>query len=98
MSQFVGAYSAACIREEVDIRTTAERESNFMPVRSGDQERLNTRQTFDKDEASPGQPYYDRKKAELKTVLKAEPLTMVTTVIQADFAAVQIPQVDTNGF
>ena len=28
----------------------------------------------------------------------AEPLTMVATVLQADFAAVQIPQVDTNGF
>ena len=46
----VGAYSAACIREEVYIRTTAERESNLMPVRSGDQERLNNRQTFDKVE------------------------------------------------
>ena len=105
MSHVVGAYSAACIREEVDIRTSAERESNFMPVRSGDQERLNNRQTFDKvedyelqDEAAPGQPYYDRKKAELKSVFTAEPLTMVTTVLQADFAAVQIPQVDTNGF
>ena len=61
MSHVVGAHSAACIREEVDIRTTAERESNFMPVRSGDQERLNNRQTSTRsrdlqDEAAPGQP------------------------------------------
>ena len=67
-SHMVGGYSAACIWEEVDIRTTAERESDFMPVRSGNQERLNNRQTFDKveeyelqDEAAPGQPYYDQR-------------------------------------
>ena len=50
MAHVVGAYSAACIREEVDIRTTAERESNFMPVRNGDQESRNDRQKFDKIE------------------------------------------------
>ena len=78
MSHVAGAYSAACIREGVDIRTTGG--SNFMPVRSGDQERLNKRQTLDKvedyevqDEAAPGQPYYDREKAELKTVFAVEP-------------------------
>ena len=75
-----------------------------MPVRSGDQERLNNRQTFDEikdyelqDEAAPGQPHYDRKKVELKTIVTAEPLTKVTTVLQAYLAAVQNPQVDTNG-
>ena len=76
-----------------------------MPVRSGDQERLNNKEKFYKIEdyelqhaAAPGQPYYDRKKAELKTVLTAEPLTMVTIVLQADFAAIQVQQVDTTGF
>ena len=63
MSYVVGADSAACIREDVDIRTMAERESNVMPARSGDQERLGNRQTLDsiedyelQDEAAPSQP------------------------------------------
>ena len=76
-----------------------------MPVRGGDQERMSNQQTFDKieeyelsDEIAPGQPFCDRKKAELKIMFTAEPVTMVTTVQQADFAAVQVPQVDSSGF
>ena len=35
---------------------------------------------------------------ELKTVFTAEPLTIVTTVLQTGVAAVQVPRVDSNGF
>ena len=62
-------------------------------------------QTFDHiedyeltDEIAPGQPYFIRKKAGLKTVFTAELLTMVTTVQQNQLAAVRVSQVDNAGF
>ena len=70
-----------------------------LPVHSTVQECLNNRQTSDQteddeltDDVAPGEPNYDRKTAEIKTVFTAEPLTMVTAAQLNELAAVQVPK------
>ena len=108
ISRLVCAFEAAKIRSDIDVRSAAERDSNFLPTKVHMEELATNRKTLAivekaklPDEVAPSKSYYEYKLEDLKGVFSAEPLTRVCTVVQDKLANLGDPQVGadpTSGF
>ena len=90
VARLICAFESAKIRKEVEIRSQAERVSNFLPIRVDMLEvdtARNTMLQIEKelidelpDEIASGREYYQWRLNQLTSILEAEQLTRVTTL------------------